>query len=199
MKTTKKALLALVCAAALVFGSVFATYAYLTSTTETVTNTFTVGNVNIELFEHNYVSKSNSLGTDEVTEVTDYKFIPGVNLPKDPFVRVKENSEPCFVFVKVEETNWPSAGITYSVDTANWSALGADYPGIYYKELTALTTEDTEYDVLTNDEVVVSGDITSEQMETFDDEGDIKLKFTAYAIQSAGMTVAFDAWGKLDA
>ena len=50
MKTTKKALLFTFCAVLLVVASVLGTMAYLTSS-ETVTNTFTVGNVKITLDE----------------------------------------------------------------------------------------------------------------------------------------------------
>ena len=50
MKTKRKALLLSLCAVLLVVASVMGTMAYLTST-DTVTNTFTVGNVQIKLDE----------------------------------------------------------------------------------------------------------------------------------------------------
>ena len=51
MKTKRKALLLSLCAVLLVVASVMGTMAYLTSTSATVTNTFTVGNVGITLDE----------------------------------------------------------------------------------------------------------------------------------------------------
>ena len=48
MKNLKKALVLLLCAILLVVGSVMGTLAYLTSQDQ-VTNTFTVGNVEIDL------------------------------------------------------------------------------------------------------------------------------------------------------
>ena len=50
MKKGSKALLVLACAGCLVIGTVFGTMAYLTST-KSVTNTFTVGDVEIKLDE----------------------------------------------------------------------------------------------------------------------------------------------------
>ena len=58
MKTRSKALLLTLCAVLLVAATIFGTMAYLTST-DTVTNTFTVGKVNIKLDE----AKANSDGT----------------------------------------------------------------------------------------------------------------------------------------
>ena len=51
MNNKVKALLMACCAVLLVFASVIGTLAYLTDTTEKVTNTFTVGNVAIKLDE----------------------------------------------------------------------------------------------------------------------------------------------------
>ncbi|MBS6457766.1 MAG: hypothetical protein KH544_07255 [Firmicutes bacterium] len=54
--------------------------AYLTSKTQVITNTFTVGNINIEL-------------TETKPENQQAKIIPGVDIVKDPKVTVKANSE----------------------------------------------------------------------------------------------------------
>ncbi|MDY5347494.1 MAG: hypothetical protein SPG37_07790, partial [Eubacteriales bacterium] len=51
MKTKNKALLLTLCAMLLVAASIFGTVAYLTSKTENVVNTFTVGQVKITLDE----------------------------------------------------------------------------------------------------------------------------------------------------
>ena len=49
MKARSKALLLALCAVLLVAVSVLGTMAYLTSKTQVITNTFTVGDINIEL------------------------------------------------------------------------------------------------------------------------------------------------------
>ena len=64
------ALLAVVLAIGCAVGG---TVAWLVTSTATVTNTFSYGNINIKL--------------DESTG-SDYKIIPGVNIKKDPYVEV---------------------------------------------------------------------------------------------------------------
>ena len=66
------------------------TVAWLTAKTDPVVNTFTYGDINIEL-------------TETKPENKQAKIIPGVNIEKDPKVTVKANSEACWLFVKVEE------------------------------------------------------------------------------------------------
>lgn len=82
MKARSKALLLTLCAVLLVAVSVPGTMAYLTSKTQVITNTFTVGNINIEL-------------TETKPENQQAKIIPGVDIVKDPKVTVKANSEAC--------------------------------------------------------------------------------------------------------
>ena len=82
MKARSKALLLVLCAVLLAAVSVLGTVAYLTSDTQTITNTFTVGTINIEL-------------TETKPESKQAKIIPGVDIEKDPKVTVKANSEAC--------------------------------------------------------------------------------------------------------
>ena len=100
MKTTKKALLLALCAVLLVVSTVFATMAYLTSTTEVVKNTFTVGNVKITLDEAKVNEYGVKDGDTRVTENT-YKLMPGHTYTKDPTIHVDANSEDCWLFVKI--------------------------------------------------------------------------------------------------
>ena len=78
------------------------TLAYLTAKTGEVKNTFTVGDVSIDLFEHKYLVETNVLDQDvEVRDTTtnnNYKMVPGKVLPKDPKVVVKANS--CFCYMR---------------------------------------------------------------------------------------------------
>ena len=111
----KEILLACICAVLLVVTSILGTVAYLTSEA-TVTNTFTVGKVNITLDETkvnedglpvdafgNVVEKDETTGeytgalkTEEGTG-NDYLLIPGKNAIKDPTVTIKEKSEDSYV------------------------------------------------------------------------------------------------------
>lgn len=140
------------------------TLAYFTDTTDTVKNTFTVGNVDIDLKE---------------TTGENYKMIPGTQLDKNPKVTVKAGSEDCYVFVKVEESNLAEY-IEYTVDSG-WNKLtgveGVD--NVWYREAED-NTADSTWSVLTGDKVTVK--TTVEELP----EG-VKptLSFTAYAIQMA--------------
>ena len=79
----KKKIVALcLCIALAVVAIGGATLAYFTDT-KTATNTFTVGNVKIELTEPNWKS--------------DSKLVPGTEISKDPTVTVVKGSEECYV------------------------------------------------------------------------------------------------------
>ncbi len=103
-KTKTKALLMSLCAVLLVAASVLGTMAYLTDSKD-VKNTFTVGNVSIDLDE----AKVNTDGTvvtgaDRV-KTNSYKLLPGHTYVKDPTVTVLAPSEESYVRMKVTFNN----------------------------------------------------------------------------------------------
>ena len=170
--------------------------AWLQDTTETVTNTFTEGKVDIDLYEHDYLPDSNTLDTGKkVTVNADYKMVPGKVLPKDPTVVVKATSEASYVFVKVEEINDVDVFLTYSIDTTVWTAL-PDVDGVYYKAV-GYTAADTEYNVLTDKQVTVKIDVEMGDMTGLTEDTRPQLKFTAYAIQQLGFADAAAAWTEI--
>lgn len=163
--------------------SIGGTVAWLTAKTDPVTNTFTYGDINIALAE---------------TTGENYKIIPGVDIAKDPKVTVKANSEACWLFVKVEEQNWPelveadgkTKKVSYSI-AEGWKHLEGC---VYYREVNAVKA-DTSFDVLDGNKVTVSGNLTK-----VDINGIIttpKLIFTAYAVQKDGIANVDLAWEKL--
>ena len=104
MKTKSKALLLTLCAVLLVAASVLGTMAYLTST-DTVTNTFTVGKVEIKLDEAKVTTDGIPVeGAGRVT-ANSYKLMPGTTYTKDPTVTVKAGSEDSYVRMKVTFNN----------------------------------------------------------------------------------------------
>ena len=104
MKTKSKALLLTLCAVLLIAASVLGTMAYLTST-DTVTNTFTVGKVEIKLDEAKVNADGIPVeGADRVT-ANSYKLMPGTTYTKDPTVTVKAGSEESYVRMKVTFNN----------------------------------------------------------------------------------------------
>lgn len=99
MKTKSKALLLTLCAVLLVAASVLGTMAYLTST-DTVTNTFTIGKVEITLDETDVTNPTGPRVT-----ANSYKLMPGTTYTKDPTVTVKAGSEDSYVRMKVTFNN----------------------------------------------------------------------------------------------
>ena len=99
MKKSKAILMAL-CAVLLVAASVMGTLAYLTST-DTVTNTFTVGKVAITLDEAPVDANGQKTNGPRRTS-NEYHLLPGHRYDKDPIVHVAADSEDCYLFVKVE-------------------------------------------------------------------------------------------------
>ena len=177
MKNMKKSI-ALVLALVLVVGGVVGgTIAWLTDETQAVTNTFTVGNIDIDLTE---------------TTGENYKMIPGKTLDKDPKVTVKAGSEDCWLFVEITESANLDDFITYA-PAAGWTELEA---GVYYREVAA-SDADQEFAVLEGDEVTVDGGVTKAMMDAITEKTQPTLTFKAYAIQKEGFATAALAWAEV--
>ncbi len=175
----------------LVFGcAVGGTIAWLTAKTTPVVNTFTYGDIKIDLTESGDRS---------------FKIIPGVDITKDPKVTVEATSEPCYLFVKVEEENWPTFTETdattgktknkVSYEIADgWTALEGQN-GVYYRIINTVTTANTDYPVLKDNKVTVSENLSKAEINGIAADKKIpKLTFTAYAIQKEGFATPEAAW-----
>lgn len=206
----KKTLLTIAAALLLVFASVMGTMAYLTST-DTVTNTFTVGNVSIKLDE----AKANTDGTlvEEADRVkaNTYKLIPGHTYNKDPMVTVLKGSESAYIKMIVVVTKsaeldaigvdllttfkgYSSANWLYKDNTEDTTANTRTYE-FWYKETVAAPDADVELDALF-DQIVVPGTISNAQLATI--EG-MTITVTAHAIQADGFANAEAAWAAYSA
>ena len=187
------AMLALV----LVIGcAVGGTVAWLVSSTDPVVNTFTYGDINIEL-------------TETKPDNRQAKIIPGVDIEKDPKVTVKGGSEACWLFVKVEEENWPTftesdgtRKVKYGIADGWTKGDDTKIPAnVYYRAVDAVTA-DTSYYVLQgsteypNGVVTVSEELTKAEVNSITAENQPKLTFTAYAVQKDGIADAGTAWAK---
>ena len=162
------------------------TVAWLVSESKSSVSTFTLGDINIELAEE---SGSQPL-----------KIIPGVEITRSLKVTVEPNSEACWLFVKVEGTNWShfpdangTAKVSYSVDVQNgWIALNG-HPGVYYREVSAEAAQRGDaYDVNCN--VTVSKELTKADINSIASGTQPQLSFTAYAVQYDGIGDAATAW-----
>lgn len=134
MKTKTKALVLALCAVLLVVTTVFVTLAYLTATTATVKNTFTVGNVILDdekdltdgLNEAKVDIYGKPVGEDgkpvdkveAAPRVTanEYKLIPGHTYVKDPTLTVGKNSEEAYVRMIVTITDLKDIKAAFGAD-----------------------------------------------------------------------------------
>ena len=169
----------------------------------------------IEVYEHKAGRTDDGDYTlDDNTEVTtnDYTLMPGVDVPKDPAVRIKDYTGiDAWVYVEVIETNFPTETtvggeryIDYKIKTG-WTALtktneqneevqvtGPNHGAIYYKKITAddlPTGENAKPDVVLQ---ILDPEIIKVSQWIERETDDVKLQFTAYIIQKTSDDPAED-------
>lgn len=214
MKKARKALLTLCAALLLVTMTAGVTIAYLTDDTEVVKNTFSVGNVTIDLNEgkvHTFGATTDKNvgnptdenhgqfidGDTERVKANVYKLIPGREYDKDPTVKIQPNSEDCYVFVKVDngieaiETkaeNEKEKTIAGQMEKLGWKAVDAtNYPGVYYWP-TKLEDEADKNTAVVFNSFKIDGDAKVA------DYTSANISIQAYAVQADGMDNAVSAW-----
>ena len=176
----------LVLVAALAVGG---TLAYLTSQ-DTVTNTFTVGNVTITLDEADVNPDGSPIQNATRVDANEYKLIPGHQYTKDPTIHVSQGSEPCYLFVKVEngisDIEASESTIASQMSTNGWVAL-SDESNIYYYSGT-VDASATAVDTPVFGEFTIKGDANVANYNT------ATVEITAYAVQADGFDTAAEAW-----
>ena len=187
----KKAIVAVVAFVLVLCCAIGGTLAWLVDSTSEVKNTFTYGDINIDLSE---------------TTGSEYKMIPGNDITKDPKVTVEAESEACWLFVKVKESDNFDDFMTYDI-ADDWTQLKEDAEGnvitdlVYYREVNADTAKaGTSYQVLKGDKVTVLETVKKSDMEDIRD-GNVDeptLTFTAYAVQKDGFDTAALAWAEIN-
>jgi len=217
MKNSKlrRALLLVACAVLLVSISVSATLAYLTSKTEVVTNTFSVGSVNITLDEakvDEYGVANNNVAR---VQTNTYKLVPGHTYTKDPTVHVAKGSEECYLFVKVENgisdieadvvITTTGENNTQTPETIGKIANQLTKYGWHQLEITkADGTKETVDNVYYYFNKVDARETAVDKLVFFqfkvDGEADIascanaSITVQAYAVQADGFNTALEAW-----
>ena len=192
----KKKTLALLLALVLVFGAaVGGTIAYLTDTTDPVTNTFTVGKVDITLTE----TFNTDTDGNQKNDAWKAQLIPGTTYTKDPVVTVTDDSEDCWLFVKFEEKNGAATYLDY---TSNLTAAngwtqgdGTNIPANVWYRAVAKDATVKSFHLLANDTVTI--DSTAVTNDNMNDAANAELVYTAYACQSANMSVEA-AWTEVN-
>lgn len=172
------------------------TIAWLMDSTQTVTNTFTAGDVDITLQE---------TGTTPVEggedESKTYTMVPGAELAKDPSVTVLADSEACWVFVEVKgENNATVSGgtfLTYAVESGWTQGTGTIPENVWWRAVDN-TDADQKFAVLADNKVTVNTTVTKTDLDSLTAETYPTLSFKAYAIQKDdNVASAQDAWAKL--
>ena len=186
-----KAILMVVCAMLLVAASVMGTLAYLTSQAS-VTNTFSVGKVVINMDEADVdeygtiLNKPDGTAFPRVT-TNDYKLVPGHNYFKDPTIHVQPQSENCWVFAKIENGLGTDATLNMNDDFIQLVVDGKNVEGVYYYETVV------NYSATVTD-LVVFTDFTFGQNANPETYKNANIKVTGYAIQADGFGTAEAAW-----
>ena len=193
MKKTLTVLLALVLVIAM---SVAGTMAYLTSS-DSVTNTFTVGNVKITLDEADVNEYGQKLNKDgqvaqdgdtlaERVKANEYKLIPGHPYTKDPTIHVDSKSEDCWLFVKVEDglaAIEADTTIAAQLTAKGWTAVSGATNVYAYKAIAHAGENISVFDSFT-----LKGDAVVSNY------AQAQIKVTAYAVQADGFNTAAAAW-----
>lgn len=207
MRTKTKALVLALCAVLLVVTTVFVTMAYLTSQ-DTVQNTFTVGEVTISLDEldvddDDVLTDNKEYTKDGITTIRDkaneYKLIPGKTYTKDPTIHVGANSEPCYLFVKVEnglvnveaDTNTIASQITAN----GWYPVNGTSDVYYYGTVNSIIAVNGGQDKVVFSEFTIDDSV---EADSFAEYATKEIKVTAYAIQAEGFenTAISDIWAE---
>lgn len=181
------------------------TMAWLMSESDPVVNTFTYGDINLDLEE----TDTNKDG-DGDPDTNTYPMVPGDEITKDPLITVKGGSEKAWLFVKLEKTGGDITigETTYDFDdfltyemADGWTLVDGQ-SDVWYREAES-SEEDVEFTVIKDNKVTVKETVTKEMLNALDllEDGSEKedkqyptLTVQAYAVQHAHIDSAADAW-----
>lgn len=198
-KKLRKLLTLVSCAVLLVCVTIGATVAYLTST-KTVTNTFTVGKVDITLDEAKVDEYGKPVKVDSEDEegntvqvdaprvvANTYKLVPNHTYTKDPTIHVTTGSEDCWLFVKLENNIKDIVDTTTIEDQMttddNWTLIDAENNIYAYKQT---VSAEADVKVFSNFKIKSDADVSKYTGKT--------VVITAYAVQADSFATAQAAW-----
>ena len=182
-----KSLAVVACALLLVVGSVVGTFAYLTST-DAVTNTFTVGNVKITMDEAP-VDANGEATTGDRVKANSYKLLPGHEYDKDPTIHVDDASESCWLFVRITDelaAIQDVKTVATQLGENGWTLIDAA-TNVYAHESIAIAGAD----VVVFETIKIKGDVDNATLAAYADK---KVTVVAFAIQADGFDTAAEAW-----
>lgn len=203
----KKILVACLCVALAVLTVAGTTLAYLTSQ-QTVTNTFTVGNVKITMDEKDVDNDTNTadnvaINGEQRDKANSYKLMPGQTYTKDPIIRVDAYSENCYLFVTVDNqiSSIEATGdttVAAQMAANGWQAVENQTNLYVYigkaEGASAPLAVAKSNNVPVFEKIVVSDDATNTSLKAVNGK---TIVVNAYAVQTEGFTnkTAADIWG----
>jgi predicted ribosomally synthesized peptide with SipW-like signal peptide len=203
----KRKIITLALSMILVFAAAL-TYAYFTDQSDEVENTFTMGNVEIDLDEAYVTQSSGNDGytwtvpdpTDRVKENSYSGIYPGAVLPKDPTVH-NTGSNPAYVRIKVTFTKHDELVSALENPTSilgtlggGWSLAGSDGATYEYRYANVLPVSASTLPLFT--QVTIPAFLDSEEMAGIDG---FKINIVAEAIQAQGFADVNAAFAAYDA
>ena len=195
-KKITKALALTVCAVLLVCGSVLGTMAYLTSTA-TVQNTFTVGNVSITLDELKTDVYGVATSGEQRVQKNAYKLVPGHTYAKDTTVHIAAGSEACYLFVKFDGILANAVTTLTFAESGIWNELAVSGSAVVYYTTVSATTNAQDIQVLTS--FTIDQTATNTSLSGFATSDNQTVDIVAYAVQKAGFVSINDAWAAASA
>ena len=205
------------------------TLAWVIAEVDPVVNTFVFGDIRIRLAETELDENGNPVldargDPKKTSQGNIYQLLPGGEYRKDPVVTVLEDSEVCWLFVKLEETGGVTVlsddghTITYGFDdylaytvAEGWTQLyesghygvpGYEIPGIYYRYVDAAGVE-ISYEILKDNKIVVQPAVDADRLNALDDNGRNSaaaeypcLLVKAYAVQYHGFELTVNPGGE---
>ena len=160
-----------------------------------MTNTFTVGSVDISLDEAP-VGADGKATTGNRVQKNDYKLMPGHVYDKDPIVHFQPKSEASWLFIEVtneiadiESKANDYKSIATQITDNGWTALDG-VTGVYYQKVGANNSGSAvDYKVFQG--FTVDGSVNGTTLDNYNNK---TVKVTAYAVQADGFDSATAAW-----
>ena len=197
----KKTLLTILAVVLVCCIAVAGTLAVLTmASTKPVQNTFIAAGggelaAGLELKEHKAVPQENgtyTLDKSEVVYANEYKALPGVDLPKDPFITIdKKTDAPAYLYVEVVN-GLGANGLSFSVNE-NWTKLndvtGKNCGYVYvYMNGKILTNDNAPGDVYILTADSNGNTITVSENLALTGNAKVNLDFYGYMVQASAGT-----------
>lgn len=177
-----KLILLMICSIIMVFSVIQGSSAWLMTQTDPIVNVFTYGDIQLVL---------------EETTGDRYKMTPGKVIDKDPTLTLKAQSEDCWLFIKIDESENAKLSDYIKYEVADgWIPL-ENVENVYYCSVD-YSEEDIIFPILKDDQVKVKNNVTKEMLEQLTEDTYPRLTFTGYAVQRdegiAEIDTAEEAW-----